>query len=144
VRQHIERHREQLARFISSRSGPYRAEMEVIQTNEENYSADFRSLPSVPAIPVSVLISGRFDAAIWAKRPCEPKACHEQWLRHRTNWLKTFAPDATPEAVIIAHESGHEIQADAPALVVAAIRRVLSAATTASTPSVRSPRSRRP
>jgi hypothetical protein len=79
-----------------------------------------------------VLISGRFDAAIWAKRPCEPKACYEQWLRHRTTWLKTFAPDARPEAVIVAHESGHEIQADAPALVVAAIRRVVLAATNTS------------
>jgi pimeloyl-ACP methyl ester carboxylesterase len=127
--QDIKRHRERLARYISSRTGAYRAEMEVIQRNEESFFAEFRSLPAVPEIPVSVLVSGRFDPAMWMKRPCEPKACHDHWLRYRTEWLEALAPKAGREKVTIVAHSGHEIQREAPAVVVASIRRVLSAST---------------
>ena len=127
--QNIKRHRERLARYISSRTGPYRAEMEVIQRNEESFFAEFRSLPAVREIPVAVLVSGRFDPAMWMERPCEPKACHAHWLRYRTEWLEALAPKPGRETVTIVAHSGHEIQREAPAVVVASIRRVLSAST---------------
>ncbi len=126
--QHIERARRQLAEVASSRTGSYRAEMEVILRNQGTFSAEFHSLPRVPATPVSILISGRFDPPTWRERPCEPRACHEQWLRHRTKWLKALAPEEGPDPVTIAVQSGHEIQRDAPAAVLASIRQVWSAA----------------
>jgi pimeloyl-ACP methyl ester carboxylesterase len=121
----IERSRAQMAGFVSSRTGAYRAEMEVIQANEQSFSAEFLALPPVSGFPVSVLMSGRFVPSIWTERPCEPRACHEHWLRFRKQRLASLTPDASADNVTLVPESGHEIQRDAPAVVVAAIRRAL-------------------
>lgn len=128
ARLHVDEVRERMAGYVRSRTGPYRAEMEVIQAIESSYSAEFRRLPPVPPIPVSVLVSGRFDPAMWAQRPCEPRACPERWLQFRTKWLEALAGNMGAGAVTIATGSGHEIQRDDPGLVVSAIRRALSAA----------------
>jgi pimeloyl-ACP methyl ester carboxylesterase len=127
ARKNVEHSREQFAMYVRSRRGSYRAEMEVILANERSYFADFWRLPPVPVIPVSVLIAGRFDPAAWMQRPCEPRACHEQWLRFRTEWLKAFAPKQTQGTVAVVAGSGHEIHRDDPSLVVSTIRQVLSA-----------------
>jgi pimeloyl-ACP methyl ester carboxylesterase len=120
------RHREEFAAFVSSRTGAFRAEMEVIQANEENFSAEFLALPPPSGFPVAVLMSARFVPSTWGQRPCEPRACHEHWLRYRKQWLTSLVPQGGAESVTLVPESGHEIQRDAPAAVVAAIRRVLS------------------
>lgn len=125
--QDIEDSRERMAAFVRSRTGPYRVEMEVIQANEISFSADWRALAPVSGVPVAVLTSGRFDPSMWTRRPCEPKACHEHWLRFRTEWVGALTAEAGPETVTIVAESGHEIQRDAPAVVVSTIRRILSA-----------------
>jgi pimeloyl-ACP methyl ester carboxylesterase len=124
---HIERVRERMAGYVSSRTGPYRAEMEVIQVNESSYSAEFRGLPPLAPIPVSVLIGGRFQPEIWTQRPCEPRECHNHWLQFRKKWLEELLPEVGEGTVTIAAGAGHEVQTDDPALVVSAIRRVLAA-----------------
>lgn len=48
---HIERVREGMAGYVSSRTGPCRAEMEVMQVNETSYSAEFRRLPPLAPLP---------------------------------------------------------------------------------------------
>jgi pimeloyl-ACP methyl ester carboxylesterase len=119
------RHREQFAAFVSSRTGAFKAEMQVIQANEESFSAEFLALPPLSGLPVSVLMAARFEPSTWGQRPCEPRACHEHWLRYRKQWLTSLVPQGGAESVTLVPESGHEIQRDAPAVVVAAIRRVL-------------------
>ena len=124
---HIADENERMATFVASRAGGYRAEMEVILANQRSFSADFRQLPPVPSIPVAVLVSGRFEPWIWKGWPCEPTACHEQWLKFRTEWLRALVPDGQADAVTVLADSGHFIQGHDPAAVVAAIRRVVSA-----------------
>jgi pimeloyl-ACP methyl ester carboxylesterase len=121
----IARKRAQMAAFVRSRTGHYKAEMEIIQANEDSFSAEFHALPPPADVPVSVLMSGRFVPSVWTERPCEPRACHQHWLRYRKQWLTSLVPQARADAVTVVPESGHEIQRDAPAVVTAAIRRVL-------------------
>jgi pimeloyl-ACP methyl ester carboxylesterase len=124
---HIADQNARMARFVALRIGGYRAEMDVILVNQRSFSSEFRRLPPVPAVPVAVLMSARFDASIWANRPCDPSACHEQWVKSRAEWLRAFVPGGGADAVMVLPDSGHFIQGDDPGAVVAAIRRVLSA-----------------
>ena len=123
----MQRHREQLSAFVGSRTGPYRAEMEVIQAAELSGFSEFRALPAPPAVPAAILVSNRLNPQIWQGRPCEPAACHEHWIRQRVEALTLLAPAGGDTVVTLADRSGHEIQRDEPALVVSAIRRVVSA-----------------
>jgi pimeloyl-ACP methyl ester carboxylesterase len=127
IRAFMQRQREQLSAFVGSRTGPYRAEMEVIQAAELSAFSEFRALPPPPAVPAAILVSNRLSPQVWQGRPCEPAACHEHWMRQRVEALKLLAPAGGDTVVTLADRSGHEIQRDEPALVVAAIRRVVSA-----------------
>jgi pimeloyl-ACP methyl ester carboxylesterase len=124
---HIEGARERMAGYVSSRMGPYRAEMEVIQANEVSYSAEFRRLPPLPPIPVSIVMAGRFQPETWAQRPCAPRQCHDRWLEFRKKWLEELVAVGSEGTVTIAAGVGHEIQTEDAGLVVSAIRRVLAA-----------------
>lgn len=123
----MERQRQQMSAFVRSRTGPYRAEMEVIQAAERSGFAEFRALPPPPSVPAAILVSNRLDPPMWQGRPCEPAACHEHWMRARVQALKSLAPVGGGTVVTLADRSGHEIQRDQPALVVSAILRVVSA-----------------
>jgi pimeloyl-ACP methyl ester carboxylesterase len=127
IRAFMQQRRERLSAFVSSRTGPYRAEMAVIQAAELSDFAEFRALPAPPAVPAAILVSNRVDPQIWQGRPCEPAACHEHWMRQRIEALRLLAPTGADTVVTLAERSGHEIQRDEPALVVSAIRRVVSA-----------------
>jgi len=127
VREFIEKHRNELSALVASRSGPYRAEMEVIQAAELSDFSEFRALPPPPSVPAAILVSNQLDPQMWQGRPCEPAACHEAWMRQRIEALKGLAPTSRETVVTLADRSGHEIQRDQPALVVSEIRRVVSA-----------------
>jgi pimeloyl-ACP methyl ester carboxylesterase len=122
----MERQRQQMSAFVGSRTGPYRAEMEVIQAVERSGFAEFRALPPPPSVPAAILVSNRLDPQLWQGRPCEPAACHEHWMRARVQALTSLAPVGGETVVTLADRSGHEIQRDEPALIVSAIRRVVS------------------
>ena len=123
----MRRRREEMAAFVASRSGPYRAEMEVIQAAEISAFSEFRALPPPPPVPAAILVSNRLNPQTWQGRPCEPAACHEHWMRQRVEALRLLAPPGAETVVTLADRSGHEIQRDEPQLVVSAIRRVISA-----------------
>jgi pimeloyl-ACP methyl ester carboxylesterase len=123
----MERQRQRMSAFVGSRTGPYRAEMEVIQAAERSSFAEFRALPPPPSVPAAILVSNRLDPRMWQGRPCEPAACHEHWVRARVQALSSLAPVGGDTVVTLADRSGHAIQNDEPALVVSAIRRVVSA-----------------
>jgi len=127
IREFLERRRQEMSAFVGSRTGPYRAEMEVIQAVERSDFAEFRALPPPPAVPTAILVSNRLDPQMWQGRPCEPAVCHAQWMRVRVQALKSLAPAGDEASVTLANSSGHEIQRDEPALVISAIRRVVSA-----------------
>jgi pimeloyl-ACP methyl ester carboxylesterase len=127
ARRFIDARAEQMAEFVRRQSGQYRAEMEVIRLNELNHSAEFLELPPLPAIPIVLLVSNRLYPEVWADRPCEPAACHAHWMRLRLAALKRLAPDG-PRTMVTQTDAGHDIQREAPALVVDAIRRVVTAA----------------
>jgi pimeloyl-ACP methyl ester carboxylesterase len=63
------RHREQFAAFVASRTGAFRGEMQVIQANEENFSAEFLALPPPSGFPVAVLMSARFVPSTGRRDP---------------------------------------------------------------------------
>jgi pimeloyl-ACP methyl ester carboxylesterase len=123
----MQRHREQLSAFVGSRTGPYRAEMEVIQAAELSGFSEFRALPPPPSVPAAILVSNRLDPQMWQGRPCEPAACRDHWMRQRVEALRLLAPSNGDTVVTLADRSGHEIQRDEPRLVVSAIERVVSA-----------------
>jgi pimeloyl-ACP methyl ester carboxylesterase len=123
----MDRRRQQMSAFVGSRTGRYRVEVEVIQAAERSGFAEFRALPPPPSVPAAILVSNRLDPQMWQGRPCEPAACHEHWVRARVQALSILAPVGGETVVTLADRSGHEIQNDEPALVVSAIRRVVSA-----------------
>lgn len=119
------RQREQLAAFVASRAGSYRAEMEAIQSAETSGFAEFRALPPAPEVPAAILVANRLHPQVWQGRPCEPAACHEHWIRQRIQALRLLAAAGVDTVVTLADNSGHEIHRDDPALVVSEIRRVV-------------------
>jgi pimeloyl-ACP methyl ester carboxylesterase len=127
AREFLESRRQQVAAFVRSRTGPYRAEMEIIQAAERDYFAEFRELPPLRGVPVSILVSNRLHPEVWQGRPCEPAVCHDQWMRQRVSALKRLGPEGSETEMTLTDRSGHEIQREQPSLVVSAIRRVVSA-----------------
>jgi pimeloyl-ACP methyl ester carboxylesterase len=126
ARQFLETRARTMAAFVSGQTGQYRAEMDVIRLNELNHSADFLELPSLPDVPVALLVSKHFVPQVWAGRPCEPAACHAHWMRLRLAALSRLAPKRDRTSMTLT-EAGHDIQRDEPSLVVDAIRRVAAA-----------------
>ena len=126
AREFLEAHRERLSQFVRSQSGAYRAEMEVIQAAELNDFAEFRELPPLSRVPVSVLLANRLETQMWAGRPCVPVVCRDEYMRQRIKALKLLAPPGPDSALTLSDESGHVIQRDQPFLVASAIRRVLA------------------
>jgi pimeloyl-ACP methyl ester carboxylesterase len=127
AREFLESRREQVAAFVRSRSGPYRAEMEVIQAAETSHFAEFRELPPLKGMPVSILVSNRLHPDVWQGRPCEPAVCHDQWMRQRVRALTLLGPQGPETEITLTDLSGHDIQREQPSLVVSAIRRVVAA-----------------
>ena len=125
ARQFLDRRAREMAEFVQRQTGPYRAEMEVIRANELTHSAEFLQLPALPDIPVALLVSNRLHPQVWTGRPCEPPACHAQWMRQRLAALTRLAPASGRTSVTLT-EAGHEIQREDPDLVVNAIRGVLA------------------
>ena len=95
--------------------------------------AEFHSLPPVPDVPVSVLISGRFDAGLFPPLPdssaiqfnCEPRECHARYLKVRTEIVSRLVKEVTNGTIRVTQNSGHFIQIDEPDMVVQAIREVV-------------------
>jgi pimeloyl-ACP methyl ester carboxylesterase len=123
-----EREREQLAAAARASKEPYDGEDRVLQALIDTDYAEFRALPPVPDVPVSLLMSAKFDPRTWTGRPCEPMICHERWVRFRTEWLREFVLGVTNATFTIATASGHRIHDEDPDLVVWAIQRVVAAA----------------
>jgi hypothetical protein len=115
-----------MSRFVASQAGGYRAEMEVIQAAELTYFAEFRALPSMHSVPVSLLLANRLDPQMWAGHPCAPAACRDAWMRQRLEALKLLAPPGPNSTVTLSDETGHAIQHEQPSLGVSAIRRVVA------------------
>ena len=127
AREFLQRHREQMSQFVQAQVGAYRAEMEVIRDAEFGDFAEFRGLPALPSVPVSVLLANRLEAQMWAGRPCVPAACRDAWMARRirsaeaagASWARMPRSRSQTRA-------GHAIQSDQPSLVVSAVRRVLA------------------
>ena len=126
AREFIDKRARDMAEFVGAQSGPYRAEMEVIRVIELTHSAEFMDLPPLPDVPVALLVSNRLHPQVWAGRPCEPQDCHAHWMRLRLAALSRLAPPGSRTSVTLT-EAGHEIQREAPSLVVDAIARVVAA-----------------
>jgi len=127
ARQFLDGRARQMAEFVGRQTGHYRAEMEVIQSVELTHSAEFLQLPPLPDVPIALLVSNRIYPQVWDGRPCEPPACHAHWMRMRLAALARLAPPGRRTSVTQT-DAGHEIQREAPSLVVDAIRRVATAA----------------
>jgi pimeloyl-ACP methyl ester carboxylesterase len=107
---------------------PNDGESTVIQTLGESDYAEFRTLPPLPDVPVSVLMSARFDAGLWTDRPCQPIVCHEQYTRFRSEWLREYGTGVRDFTFATVTASGHAMPREDPDLVVWAIQRVVSPA----------------
>jgi pimeloyl-ACP methyl ester carboxylesterase len=106
----------------------YGAEMKVALDLEDTYFAEFRALPAPPDVPVSVLMATKFDPAPWAGEPCQPRACHDAWVRLRIGWLAPLAHQSSDGTFTLTTSSGHRVTQDDPDLIVWAIQRVLKSA----------------
>jgi pimeloyl-ACP methyl ester carboxylesterase len=107
--------------------GPVTGEMKIMLAVSESNFAEFRNLPQ-PNVPVTVLMSTRFDPNTWTRSPCEPRTCQENWIRFRTKWLHDYIRNAAPGSLVVSENGGHYLQVDEPALVITSIRRVISPA----------------
>jgi pimeloyl-ACP methyl ester carboxylesterase len=122
------RAREQRTAAAASVNEPSDAESTAIQMLGEGDYAEFRTLLQVPDIPISLLMSAKFEPAVWAGRPCQPTTCDEHYVRFRTEWLKEYVKGVTDSTFTIATNSGHRMQLEDPEMVVWAIQRVVAAA----------------
>jgi pimeloyl-ACP methyl ester carboxylesterase len=91
------------------------------------YSKEFRSLPPLPDVPVTVLVSDRFQESVWPPGPCAPRACHDLAIRFRTEQMMALTRSVRDGTLILATGRGHEVHADDPGLVISAIRRTVRA-----------------
>jgi pimeloyl-ACP methyl ester carboxylesterase len=124
---HLGRYNAQFDAYIGTLAPNIQAEFRVIQAIETSDSPDFERL-TPPAVPVTVLLSGRFDPAQFAGRPCEPRACHRTWLEFRRKWIRPLLAASRQPTLLVDEESGHIIQRDNPTLVAAEIRKLLAPA----------------
>ncbi len=92
---------------------PY-GEAEVMKHLLDSTFSEFRTLPPVADIPVSLLMSAKFDSRVWAGKPCEPMLCHEQWVRFRRQWLEEFLTGVTNSTFTIVTGTGHRIPHEIP------------------------------
>lgn len=120
--------RRQMAALVPAVKEPDLGEAKVFQDLFDSDFEEFRALPPTPDVPVTLLMSAKFDPRGWAGRPCEPIVCHEQEVRFRTEWLKDFVREVNDSTFTIASGSGHQMHWEDPDLVVSAIQRVVSAA----------------
>ena len=110
------------------RLGAAGPEMRVALDLEDSYFAEFRALPRLPDVPVSVLMATKFSSAPWVGEPCQPRACHEAWVRLRTGWLTPLVQDSSNGTFTVTTSSGHDVPREDPDLVAWAVQRVLTAA----------------
>jgi pimeloyl-ACP methyl ester carboxylesterase len=103
-------------------------EFAAIRVTGEGFFKEFRTLPPVPDVPVTVLMSARYDPATWKTSPCEPLECQKVWVRFRTEWLGAMAREVSNGTLIVSTGSGHVMHGEDPPLVLSAIRRVVLAA----------------
>jgi pimeloyl-ACP methyl ester carboxylesterase len=111
-----------MARFMASAPAPMRAE-DAVLSNLLNADLESRGLPPPPRVPASVIIASRvgvppqkglpFDTRAYAK------ALHEMKLKRLRTWVTN---GGTFE---VAENAGHIVHVDAPALIIAAIRRLV-------------------
>jgi len=104
-------------------------EMAAAMELERTHFAEIRALPSPPDVPVAVLMAVKYDPAPWQDDPCNPRDCYEAWVRLRVSWLMPLVRASSGGTLTVTTSSGHNMQRDDPELVVAAIRRVVRAAT---------------
>jgi pimeloyl-ACP methyl ester carboxylesterase len=116
----LKRKAELAARFPGG-GGEYQA----IRDTSQSFFKEFRTLPRMPDVPVTVLMSARFQASTWAQSPCVPEECQKVWIRFRTEWLGAMAREVGNGTLIASTGSGHFVQGDDPFLVLSAIERVV-------------------
>ena len=121
--------------FMADFQGPpgVRAEAEVIFQLVNTYGAVFHSLPPMPDIPVTVLMTDRFNPVLWTEMSrygqldCEPRECHARFIALRMELLSNLAHEVTNGTLTLATNSGHFIQIDDPDLVYWSIHQVVNA-----------------
>ena len=91
-----------------------------------SYYKEFRSLPALPDVPVTAFVSDRFQEPNWPPGQCAPRACHEFSVKFRTERWTAVTRSVRDGTLIVATGRGHEIHADDPQLVIAAIRRTVN------------------
>jgi hypothetical protein len=102
-------------------------ELKVMAETTAGYFKEFHALPPVPDVPVTVLVSDRFNASAWPQpRPCAPRDCHDASIRFRTDQLMAVTRAATNGTFILATGRGHYIHKDDPTLVLSAIQRLVT------------------
>lgn len=122
--QHLTGYWQDWARYLATLPPAARIEMQVIEQIERSGAPEFRQLPPVRDVPVSVILAGRIVPGMWLNRPCDPQACFDRWLDYRREWLAPLTAGARPGTVALDPASGHDIPRDNPAIVVEHVRRV--------------------
>jgi len=92
-----------------------------------SYYKEFRSLPALPDVPVTAFVSDLFQESIWPPGRCAPRACHEFSVKFRTERWTAVTRSVRNGTLIVATGRSHDIHADDPQLVIAAIRRTVNA-----------------
>ena len=113
---------------LFGRSSPaLRAEFDVFRGLTQREVSD-RDLRPVPNVPVAVLLAAK-PIALGLKVPYDPDAQFAADVRHRIKMLQEWALASPRGTLVVSNETTHAIPRDDPDLVVWAVRRVLSAAT---------------
>lgn len=117
------------ATFRELPNASIRAEAEMMFDMSEAGWPDLQGLPSMPNVPVTVLMASRFEPqpSDAAGRDCEPRVCHDRRIAFRRSWLAALADEVPAGTLTVVNDSGHFIQNEDPALVVWAIRRTMEA-----------------
>ena len=126
VRPYLDNYERQFSAFVRSMPPGPRAEMEFIDIVERRHWLEHQPVHVPSGLPVSVVIHGRFEPGRWKEHPCEPRQCHDVFLRFRKTWLSPLTAGAKAPKVMVDETSGHLIHQDNAALVASEIRRVLT------------------
>jgi len=114
------------AALFERASPAVRAEFDVLR-GLMNQVVEDRSVPDLPDVPITVIVSAKYLPLVGMQVPYDPEAHFREDLRYRMRALQEWALESPDGVIVVSNGTTHAVPREAPDLIVWAIRRTLAA-----------------